>query len=134
MNLIAVDLDGTLEDSRADMVAAARRVRQKLGLPARPDEALRPWVNQGMEQLYRNCFDDYLAGGAGRYAEVEKAYEADYTAHVAVETRLYPGVPEALRRLHEFARPVVVTNKPDAISLHLLKTLDIADLVAGVVG
>ena len=35
MHLIGIDLDGTLEDSRDDMTAAAGRVRARLGLPAR---------------------------------------------------------------------------------------------------
>jgi phosphoglycolate phosphatase-like HAD superfamily hydrolase len=51
VNLIGLDLDGTLEDSRDDMVAAARRVRASRGLPALEDSQLRPFVNAGKEQL-----------------------------------------------------------------------------------
>jgi phosphoglycolate phosphatase-like HAD superfamily hydrolase len=39
MPLVAFDLDGTLEDSRRDMVAAVDRVRRELGLPARSYDA-----------------------------------------------------------------------------------------------
>ncbi len=49
--LIGIDLDGTLEDSRADMVAAARKVRSALGLPVRADAQLAPWENAGMDRL-----------------------------------------------------------------------------------
>jgi phosphoglycolate phosphatase-like HAD superfamily hydrolase len=58
MRLICFDLDGTLEDSRRDMVAAVHRVREALGLTPRSNEAVLPWVNKGMETLYRACFND----------------------------------------------------------------------------
>jgi phosphoglycolate phosphatase len=131
--LIALDLDGTLEDSRLDMIAAVHRVRTQFHLPVRADEAIRPWVNQGMEQLYRNCFDDYVSDDA-RYAQIETAYEADYTANVAVHTRAYPGIPEALAALKEWGQLVVVTNKPDAISRHLLQALRLDAFISDVVG
>jgi phosphoglycolate phosphatase len=131
--LIALDLDGTLEDSRLDMIAAVHRVRSQFRLSAKSDDAVRPWVNQGMEQLYRNCFDDYITNDA-RYAQVESAYEADYMANVAVHTRAYDGVPEALAGLKKLGQLVVVTNKPDAISKHLLDVLGLSSLISDVVG
>ena len=132
--LIAIDLDGTIEDSRDDMVSAARRVRAALGLPPRPDTALRPHVNGGMDHLYRSCFDDYLAEGPERYARVRSAYEADYLANVAVETRMYPGVGAALAELSQLGKLACVTNKPEQISRHLLAELGVGQLFAAVVG
>src|ERR1043165_2509144 len=98
MHLIGIDLDGTLEDSRDDMTAAARRVRARLGLPERGEAELRPWVNAGMDRLYRACFDDYIAAGdaAARLESVRRAYEADYGEHITVKTELYDGMTEAL--------------------------------------
>ena len=132
--LIAIDLDGTIEDSRSDMVAAARRVRAAFGLPPRPDSALRPHVNAGMDQLYRACFDDYLAEDPARYARVRSAYEADYLAHVAVETKLYAGMAGALAALAQLGNLACVTNKPEHISRHLLAALGVGDLFQTVVG
>ena len=136
MHLIGIDLDGTLEDSRADMVAAARRVRAELGLPARPDADLSPWVNAGMDRLYEHCFDDYIAAGdrAKRFATVRAAYEADYLKNVAVETRLYAGIPEALAQLAELGRIACVTNKPERISRALLDALGVGQRFATVIG
>jgi HAD superfamily hydrolase (TIGR01549 family) len=135
MRLIAIDLDGTLEDSRADMVACARRVRAGLGLSARPDDALRPHVNAGMDQLYRACFDDFLAAGArDAYATVRDAYEADYLANVAVETKLYAGMREVLPQLAELGTLACVTNKPERISRRLLDELGVGRWFRTVVG
>jgi len=134
--LIALDLDGTLEDSRDDMTACARRVRAQLGLPARDDAALRPWVNGGMDQLYAKCFDDFIASGdaAARTDAVRNAYEADYMAHVAVATKLYDGIAPALAELHQLGQLACVTNKPERISRHLLDTLGVGALFGTVVG
>ncbi len=136
MNLIGIDLDGTLEDSRLDMIAAVHRVRARFKLPARPDEAIRPWVNQGMDTLYRHCLDDYPAAGteAQRLGKVRSAYEEDYLAHIADETRLYPGVDPALSALSKLGRVVVVTNKPERLSRRLLEALKVHSWIADVVG
>lgn len=136
MRLVGIDLDGTLEDSREDMVAAARRVRSALGLAERADAELLPFVNGGMEQLYRKCFDDFLAQGDARAREqtVREAYEADYLAHVAVRTRLYDGVAEALGELAKLGALACVTNKPERISRRLLDVLGVGALFTTVVG
>jgi phosphoglycolate phosphatase len=139
MTLIAIDLDGTLEDSRNDMVSAARKLRAQLGLPARADAELRPFVNGGMEALYRACFDDYLVASdpatqAQRYAVVREAYEAEYLANVAIETRLYDGIAAALGELAQLGALACVTNKPERISRKLLDELGVGALFATVVG
>jgi phosphoglycolate phosphatase len=134
-HLIGIDLDGTIEDSRNDMVAAAARVRHALGLAPRADELLRPFVNGGMENLYRACFDDYLAGGDERcFEQVRLAYETDYLANVAVETRLYAGMSEALAQLAGIGALACVTNKPERISRALLDALGVGALFSTVIG
>jgi phosphoglycolate phosphatase len=136
MKLIGIDLDGTLEDSRADMVASSRRVRAALDLPPRADAQLRPHVNAGMDQLYRACFDDFLAGGdaVARMRQLRDAYEADYLAHVAVETRLYDGIAAALAALAELGSLACITNKPERISRALLDALGVGGLFGAVIG
>ena len=136
MRLIGIDLDGTIEDSRADMVAAAARVRARFELPARQPALLLPWVNGGMDQLYRACFDDFLAAGdaSARYTAVREAYEADYLTHVAVQTRLYDGIAGALAQLARLGALACVTNKPERISRALLDALGVGGLFATVIG
>ena len=133
--MICLDLDGTLEDSRRDMISAVHRVREGLGLPRRTDEAVLPWVNKGMEQLYRACFDDYLQADEGaRMEEVRRRYEADYLENVVCETKLYPGISDAVKRLSLIGPLVVVTNKPERISRRLLDLLGIGKFFADVIG
>jgi len=132
--MICLDLDGTLEDSRRDMISAVHRVREALGLPRRTDEAILPWVNKGMDQLYRSCFDDYLQGDGTRMEEVRARYEADYLENVACETKLYPGVADAVKRLSFISPLIVVTNKPERISRRLLDLLGIGEFFADIIG
>jgi 2-phosphoglycolate phosphatase len=134
MIFVGIDLDGTIEDSRADMTGAVHRVRLGLGLPARTDEAVRPWVNKGMDLLYRACFDDYIRLNEARLDEIRKRYESDYLENVAVETRLYPGIGAALERLAEAGRLAVVTNKPERISRRLLEVLGVDKFITAVIG
>jgi phosphoglycolate phosphatase len=132
--MIALDLDGTLEDSRRDMTAVVHRVRARFGLPEREDAAILPWVNKGMDALYRSCFDDYVREHDGRLDEVRSAYETDYLANVAVETKLYPGVAGALERLSGMGALAIVTNKPEKISRRLLEVLGVDPFIRAVIG
>lgn len=144
MNIIFFDLDGTLEDSRKDMVDAANRTRAHFKLMPKPHEVLAPCVSKGMEYLYRTALcelfpgDDVNAPMESKFApvlnDVRGIYEADYLSHVAVDTKLYPDMKNALTQLAKVAQLVVVTNKPEKISKALLKKLDIDTHFKAVMG
>lgn len=132
MRLAFIDLDGTIEDSREDMVDAVMRTRALLDLSPRPSESLSPFVNQGMDALYLNCFDDQLRhlqergrtpseGGA----LIARHFEAVYARRIVQKTRLYAGIEDSLTKLSKWGNLVLVTNKPEALSRLLLKELGI---------
>jgi phosphoglycolate phosphatase len=132
-HLIALDLDGTLEDSRDDMVGSVLRVRAGFGLSSRSDEEFRPHVNAGMDHLYKTCFADLLARGRA-IADVRAAYEADYLAHIADTTRLYPGIAESVAALAELGKLACVTNKPERLTAALLAALAVAQHFSAIIG
>jgi phosphoglycolate phosphatase len=140
MNFFFFDLDGTLEDSRKDMVAAAQFVRAALNLPFRNFDELVPHVNRGMRELYLNCFDDFISCDVAsdsteeKLKEVQKLYEDRYGECIAVETRLYDGIRVALQDARVLGRLAVITNKPEYLSKRLLEQLDVLPLVDLVVG
>lgn len=143
MTVICIDLDGTLEDSRDDMVGAVQRLRARLGLPARLDESFRAHVNRGMDHLYRHCFAEHLAAppddsgeaeAETRLAEVAEAYAAEYGEAIAEHTRLYDGMAAALDALADLAPLALVTNKPAELSARLLAALGVGDRFAAIIG
>lgn len=139
MNFFFFDLDGTLEDSRNDMVASAQYVRAELGLLPRSFEELVPHVNKGMRELYLNCFNDYVTQNQGhidtlKLAETERLYLRNYENNIAVHTKLYPGIENLLRSGQKYGRIAVITNKPESLSKKLLASLGIARFVDLVVG
>ncbi|MEZ4434765.1 MAG: HAD-IA family hydrolase [bacterium] len=137
MTVVCLDLDGTLEDSREDMVAAVQRLRARLGLPPRPDADFRPHVNQGMDHLYARCFPEHLDGldpDDPIRAALAAAYAADYGARIADTTALYPGMAETLAALADRWPLALVTNKPEALSAALLAALHVADHFATIIG
>lgn len=140
MNFFFFDLDGTLEDSREDMVAAAQFVRKSLGLSFRDFQTLVPHVNRGMRELYLNCFDDFVVEtGAqtideNKLNQIQKLYEERYGEQIAERTQLYPGIREVLADARQRGRVAVITNKPEHLSVRLLKALDVDQWVDLVVG
>ena len=115
--LITMDLDGTLEDSRADMVASVQRVRRRLELAERPSTDFWGDVNRGMDHLYRTCFAEHVGPNptTGVLGQVRDVYAADYSDHIDDQTVLYDGWNDTLPRLAEMAPLALVTNKPEAV-------------------
>ena len=140
MKIFFMDLDGTIEDSRADMTWCAQQLRLQFGLPQWSDSEILPNVNKGMRELYTSCFSDLLIGSAKEnafefcLAEIQLAYENIYLENAVRETKLYPNMQEVIGSLHKLGKVIVITNKPEAISKELLKQLNVSDLISNVVG
>src|SRR5215207_3135379 len=99
------DLDGTLADTAHDLVATLNVI---LG-----QEGVTPAL---IEALYRR-------------------FIAYYFDNLCVETRLYPGVLDALDRLERDGfRLAICTNKMEAHSVKLLRALGVAERFATICG
>ena len=132
--LVCFDLDGTLEDSRVDMVSAIQSLRDALGLPTRSFEELVPWVSKGMPALYANAFDD--VSDVDIRATLPERYAETYASRIADETRLYEGIEDLLAALSTLdeVQLAVVTNKPVALSRLLLERLGVLHHFDAVIG
>lgn len=134
MIIYFIDLDGTLEDSKLDMSLCVNLTRKKLQLNEFEPSFIEQHVNKGMDELYKNCFYDYLEKNPDNYNIVKNEYEDCYFNNVCLHTRCYEGIPQALAALSQKGKVVVVTNKPEKISRELLKKLNIADYITDVMG
>jgi phosphoglycolate phosphatase len=118
------DLDGTLVDALPDLTAALNRMLAARGLQPLTQADVRPMIGDGTKKLVERA----LAARAQPYDDAtERAMVADYTDHVAAESRPYPGVNATLGRLQEAGwKFAICTNKSTAATEALLAALDIA--------
>jgi phosphoglycolate phosphatase len=113
LRLLVFDLDGTLIDSRKDLVESVNAVLVQLALPRQPEDAIASWVGDGAGKLIERA----LVASDADLALLSTALEAFldyYREHKLDHTRVYPGVMESLASLTRLL-PVpmaVLTNKP----------------------
>jgi phosphoglycolate phosphatase len=131
--LVVFDLDGTLVDSAADLASAVNATLARLApaAPPLPLERIRSFVGHGAGMLVARALAE--AGLPQRPEEVLPLYLETYRGRMLDETRLYPGVAEALDALrgHTLA---VLTNKPGDMSRAILEGLGIASRFARICG
>jgi len=130
--VLAFDLDGTLTDSVPDIAAAVNRTLAARGFPALPEADVAAMVGDGLHPLIVRAF---AAVGSTPDATAAAEYLADYESKVAVDTRLYPGVEDALEKLSADGWTLAVcTNKPERAARLLLEALGIAGKFAAIGG
>jgi phosphoglycolate phosphatase len=125
-----LDLDGTLVDTVPDLAPALNRLMARHGLAPFSFAETAAMVGDGVAKLVERAF---AARGRVPDATAVAVFSADYGAHVAVESKLYPGVMETLEGLAEEGwRLAVCTNKPEAAARALLAAAGLAPLFAAV--
>jgi phosphoglycolate phosphatase len=125
-----LDLDGTLVDTVPDLTPALNRLMAGHGLAPFSLAETAAMVGDGVAKLVERAF---AARGGVPDATAVAAFSADYGAHVAVESKLYPGVMETLGGLAEEGwRLAVCTNKPEVATHALLAAAGLAPLFAAV--
>lgn len=129
-DLVLWDLDGTLVDSRTDLVEATNVAMRALGYPTVPFDRFSQMVGQGVRHLVTSA----LPPGADPET-VEEAIEIFlvwYRRHLADTTRFYPGLREGIARSK--ALHAVVSNKREDLCRSLLARLGTSDLFVRIVG
>src|SRR5579863_3057720 len=95
IKLVIFDLDGTLIDSRLDLVHSVNAALRHIGRPELPDDVIASYVGDGAPILIHRA----LGGEAVDQAVVSKGLEfflSYYREHKLDHTTVYPGVVEAL--------------------------------------
>lgn len=131
---IIFDLDGTLVDSAPDLRRAANLMLASLGrAPITLAETV-SFVGNGLPKLAERAL---LARGVAEadHAPLIEMMRATYEAETVVETRVYPGVMDALETLLDAGHRLgICTNKPETPARALLDTLDLARFFDVVIG
>lgn len=136
---VVFDLDGTLADTSADLIAAANACFAARGMGALLDPVGDALVafHGGRAMLragYGRIPADMILPPGAEDEDFPRLLD-HYGNNIAQHTRLYPGVEAALDRLAQAGhRLVVCTNKPEALAQTLLHELGIRDCFAALVG
>ena len=124
-DLVIWDLDGTLIDSKADLVNAVNATRGWMDLAPLSPATVASYVGNGAPVLIRRAL-----GPEAPQTDVDRALEyfiRYYHEHCLDETRLYPGVAETLEGLAaQGSRLAVLTNKPVRISHVIVEGLGLS--------
>jgi len=123
IRLLIFDLDGTLIDSRLDLVHSVNATLDHLGRPLLPHETIESYVGNGVAALVHRALGPGATEDEAKHAQ--EFFLAYYRAHMLDNTVLYPGVREALDELRDRSM-AVLTNKPVRFSEEILKGLDAA--------
>jgi phosphoglycolate phosphatase len=133
---IAFDLDGTLVDTAHDLVGALNWLLAEEGLAPVALEEARPFIGRGARWLIERGFQAANAPLAGDLVPgLFDRFIARYEAHIADESRPFPGCVAALETLRgDGAKLCVCTNKLTGLSTRLLDALDLTRLFDAVIG
>lgn len=137
---VLFDLDGTLVDSALDLTAAVDNMLQALGREPAGEARVRQWVGNGAPVLVMRALSGemYPTENAVEPELFQAAFEvflSAYTQSNGRYSKVYPGVEPLLAHLQQAGVPqAVVTNKPMAFTLPLLKALKIDHYFNQVVG
>lgn len=127
-DVIAIDLDGTLVDSVADLHTAINAMQAALGLPYATESQVRNWVGNGVERLVHRALTNTMDNDASslQFNQALPLFEQSYESVSGNLSVLYPGVEIGLDWLASTNAPLcVVTNKARRFTIPLLQSLGI---------
>ena len=135
IHLVIFDLDGTLIDSRLDLIHSVNAMLRHLKRPELPGEVVASYVGDGAPMLVRRALgdpkDEKLLKNALDY------FLAYYKEHKLDHTKVYDGIPEALRLIQCNGcrrKMAVLSNKPVNPSRAIVKALGLGEFFTSVYG
>jgi phosphoglycolate phosphatase len=127
VDLFLFDLDGTLSDSKKDLVTAINQTLVSFGFAQLPEDDIVALIGKGVSKLLANFTGD----GAAKY-ETFRVYLEHLDKHLLDTTKPFPGVVETLSAITQ--KKAVVTNKLKSMAERVVLGLGIADKIDLIVG
>lgn len=133
---VLIDLDGTLVDSVPDIACAANSMRAEFGLSPLSAKQIASYVGKGVDVLVHRALTETLDQRAApdAFERGRQAFNRCYGEVNGNESRVYPGVRQALEDLRSKAIPLAcVTNKPRSFTSQLLERTNLKAWFAAIV-
>lgn len=132
VELVLLDLDGTLADTAPDLAAAANRLRIAHGMEPLAIAELRPYVSHGARGMVGRAFG--VLPDDARYAELRQEFLREYESALCVDSILFPGMDDTLLQLEQRGiRWGIVTNKFARFTVPLVQALNLSERAVCVV-
>ncbi len=125
------DLDGTLIDSKRDLIHSVNAMLREIGRAQLADDTISGYIGRGAPQLVAQA----LGNGASEEEQKQalKFFLGYYEEHKMDTTRAYPGVAETLEELAGLPM-AVLTNKPARVSVRILNEMGLAKYFRAIYG
>jgi phosphoglycolate phosphatase len=138
IKLAIFDLDGTLIDSRLDLVHSVNAALGHIGRPELPDDVIASYVGDGAPILIQRA----LGGEAVDHAVVLRGLQfflSYYREHKLDHTTVYEGVKQALAAIQHASngtprRMAVLSNKPVVPSRAIVEALGLGSFFSQIYG
>jgi phosphoglycolate phosphatase len=138
INLVIFDLDGTLIDSRLDLVHSVNAALRHIGRAELAEEVIASYVGDGAPILIQRA----LGGEAVEEALVRKGLDfflSYYREHKLDHTKVYPGIVQVLAAIQNSANGAarqlaVLSNKPVNPSRAIVEALGLGRFFSRVYG
>ena len=136
IKLLIFDLDGTLIDSRLDLVHSVNAMLRHFGRPELPDEVVASYVGDGAPVLVRRALGD--PKDQKFLKQALEYFLGYYRVHKLDHTHVYEGIKESLAALHGSngvsRRMAVLSNKPVHPSRAIVEALGMGQFFVHVYG
>jgi phosphoglycolate phosphatase len=136
IRFLIFDLDGTLIDSRLDLVHSVNAMLRHLGLAELSGDVVASYVGDGAPMLVRRALGDpgderFFKQGLDYFLSYYREHKLDYTLE-------YPGIKHALSRIRDAKglprQMAVLSNKPVLPARAILKALGLDSFFLSVYG
>jgi phosphoglycolate phosphatase len=135
MKLVIFDLDGTLIDSRLDLIHSVNAMLRNFHRPELPGDVVASYVGDGAPMLVRRALGD--PDNEKVLKEALDFFLAYYREHKLDYTQAYPGIPELLQQIRSngaHRKMAVLSNKPVNPSRAIVEALGLAGFFVQVYG
>jgi phosphoglycolate phosphatase len=137
IRLLVFDLDGTLIDSRLDLIHSINAMLRHFERPELPGELIATYVGDGAPTLVRRALGELV--DEAQFREALEYFLGYYRLHKLDHTVVYAGVPEALARLAAPSNGLqrqmaVLSNKPVKPSRDIVQALGLEDFFVRIYG